>query len=238
MAYSGPGKNVREKLRLEIMYDLGYPVVKVEVIQPWIDNAIDRAIQMWSKYTPQSEAWTTFSAVNMVNKYRVPDDYVTIKEVIYRPMGAYSNLYSLVWPYWGNWFSWFYQGSLTDFFVTSEYLRMGEKVLGWEGTWNFTYPYLYLYPTPERSVPVFVKYQKMITDENLIRDDKWIKDYALAIVKERLGRARSKFSSLTGPKGDISLDGTTLIAEAREDRIRLEDQLRGEHEETLGFLIV
>ncbi len=49
----------------------------------------------------------------------------------------------------------------------------------------------------------------------------WIRQYCLAICKEILGRARSKYSVIPIPGDNITLDGDKLIAEGREDMERL-----------------
>lgn len=229
-----PGRSVRDRLKLEIYYDLGWPVVRVEAIEPWIDNAIDRAFREFSRYSPQSEEWVSFPTTSNVNRYRVPDDYVTIRNVIYRPYSFGIFFYDM-FPGWGAWYDWLRNYiSLTDYTITDMYLEMSERVTGQNGTWEFHHPYIYLYPMPRNSVPVFVKVQKLIQEE-AIREEEWIRRHALATIKIRLGRVRSKYSSLPGPRGDITLDGSTLIQEGREDHEKLIEELRKEYEEPLGF---
>ncbi len=55
----------------------------------------------------------------------------------------------------------------------------------------------------------------------------WIFDYASAEAKEILGRIRSKFENFAsiGNTG-ISLDGSALIQEAKEDKEKLEEKLQ------------
>ena len=43
--------------------------------------------------------------------------------------------------------------------------------------------------------------------------------------KELLGQVRSKFASVPIPSGDLTLNGTDLISQGREDQTRLRDQL-------------
>lgn len=53
------------------------------------------------------------------------------------------------------------------------------------------------------------------------RDQLWIQEWALAELKIILGRAYSKFSSLSSPSGETSLNGDIYLSEAREDKERL-----------------
>ena len=53
----------------------------------------------------------------------------------------------------------------------------------------------------------------------------WVRQYALALSKELLGLVRSKFSSVPLPDGDLSLNGTDLISQGREDQNSLRDKM-------------
>lgn len=53
----------------------------------------------------------------------------------------------------------------------------------------------------------------------------WVRQYALALSKELLGQIRSKFSSVPLPEGDLNLNGSDLISQAREDQNRLTDKM-------------
>jgi hypothetical protein len=61
-------------------------------------------------------------------------------------------------------------------------------------------------------------------------DDSFVRKYALALSKEKLGYIRRKFSNFQsiGNTG-ISLDGDQLISEAKEEKERLEEELHNEY---------
>lgn len=54
----------------------------------------------------------------------------------------------------------------------------------------------------------------------------WIQEYSYSFAKRILGEARSKFASLAGPGGGTTLNGTALIAEAKEEMDKLEEDLK------------
>ena len=54
----------------------------------------------------------------------------------------------------------------------------------------------------------------------------WIRQYCLGCSKEILGLVRSKFSSIPIPNGDLSLNGSDLISQGREEKDRLRTELR------------
>lgn len=53
----------------------------------------------------------------------------------------------------------------------------------------------------------------------------WCRQFSLALSKELLGLVRSKFSSVPIPDGDLSLNGTELISQGREDQGNLRDKM-------------
>lgn len=54
----------------------------------------------------------------------------------------------------------------------------------------------------------------------------WIRQYTLALSKELLGLIRSKFSSIPIPNADLTLNGADLISQGREDKDKLQTQMK------------
>lgn len=64
----------------------------------------------------------------------------------------------------------------------------------------------------------------MLLNDNI--SGMWIKEYAYSFAKRILGEARSKFSQLAGPGGGTQMNGTALLAEAKEELDKLEDEVK------------
>ncbi len=54
----------------------------------------------------------------------------------------------------------------------------------------------------------------------------WIRQFTLALCKEQLGLVRSKFSNIPIPGGEVTLDGSNLVTQGREDQTNLKTQLK------------
>jgi|TARA_R110000824_G_scaffold49483_22_gene138942 hypothetical protein len=54
----------------------------------------------------------------------------------------------------------------------------------------------------------------------------WIRRFCLAVVKETLGEVRSKFASIPIPGQSVTLNGTALITQAREEQKSLREELQ------------
>ena len=53
----------------------------------------------------------------------------------------------------------------------------------------------------------------------------WVRQFSLALSKELLGQIRSKFSSVPIPGSELTLNGSDLVAQGREDKTLLKDKL-------------
>jgi len=54
----------------------------------------------------------------------------------------------------------------------------------------------------------------------------WVRQFSLALSKELLGLVRSKFGTVPIPGSDLTLNGTALVTQGREDITNLKTQLR------------
>ena len=54
----------------------------------------------------------------------------------------------------------------------------------------------------------------------------WIRRYALALVKETLGQVRSKLASIPIPNSEVTLNGSALVTEAKEEQQTLREELK------------
>ena len=62
----------------------------------------------------------------------------------------------------------------------------------------------------------------------------WIRQYTLALSREQLGLVRSKFSTVPIPGSDLTLNGTDLVSQGREDKTKLITEIK-EMLETLTY---
>lgn len=61
----------------------------------------------------------------------------------------------------------------------------------------------------------------------------WIRRFALSLSKETLGQVRSKLASIPIPGNDITLNGSALVSEAKEEQLNLRNELK----ETLDQMV-
>jgi len=71
-----------------------------------------------------------------------------------------------------------------------------------------------------------VPYENMVYADINDVGKRWIWEYTLACAKDTLGRIRSKYQTVPIPNAEVTLDGPSLLDEARAEKDRLLTQLR------------
>lgn len=95
--------------------------------------------------------------------------------------------------------------------------------------WNEARRELLITRRISRNEKVIIEAECERTEQELLLDrycKQWLQGWAMAEAKETLGLIRSKYTSGTpGPAGTITLNGETLLAEARQDFTELKESL-------------
>lgn len=208
---------------------LGYPQVKVELTEEDITDCINMAIDKYLYYLTPDIDYYYISVDPNSQEYKLPSwlPKSSIIEVIYQPS---SDIFSQLSGSGESFFLTYYmQGSggtfLSDFYVAIQYKETMERTLGIAPSYEFLSrivngqieEYIRIYPRPSIGMKIGIKYNRMISE---IETDSalWIRKYALTWAKEKLGRVRSKYSSVPGPTGEMQLDGSTLLSEVSTER--------------------
>ena len=229
------GTELREQIKKWILFRLGHPLVKVETTNENLDIAIDEAVRRFSERVGGSEKLAIFDAQEGTARYNLLDiipEYIAVREVIYSP----SKLPAVLLPFLGgitsdvtfstNQVSYFHGtwSSMVDYTLWKIYTEQYYRVVGLEGQYDIIGNEIILAPKPLANVKVGLIYTSLLLDED-IRRDQWIKEWALSEVKWQLGEVRSKYGSIPGPRGDISLNGDALKSEAQEAQEKLLERL-------------
>lgn len=92
--------------------------------------------------------------------------------------------------------------------------------------YKYIKPYLYLDGYNQDTLIEMIVRPKVLSDiEDTSMFYTWVQEYCLALVKEMVGRIRSKFSVEGSP---YALDGANLLSEASQEKSNLEAQLIGD----------
>ena len=209
---------------------LGAPQVKVELTEQDVTECINMAIDRYLYYLTPDLDYHYFNGPNYgAQEYMLPIEIPkkAIYEVIYQPNSdIFTNLSGsgesfLLTYYMQNTGGTF----LSDFYVAMSYKETLERTLGIQPSYEFlsrpingmVRDFIRIYPKSTYSVRLAIKYSRMLSEYETDAAI-WIKKYALAWAKEKLGRVRSKYSSVPGPSSELQLDGGTLLQESQTEK--------------------
>ena len=232
MAYEG--------IKNFVVRRLGYPVVKVYITSEQIEDAIWEAISYYTEYNMCKTNWKYINGTSGVNEYDLPPDIIPsfIKEVVFKPGDP---LLSLTGVTQDVYLMYYINNSGSTSFVTDYWLTLASyeeytRVLGNQPHWEIiNNNKLKLDPTPSINFVIGIKY-KELPDENFIENNRWIRQYTLAVCKTIEGEIRSKFSSFQAGSGEVSLNGESLKAEGKQEMQELLE-FNFSRQEPLGMVV-
>jgi len=97
-------------------------------------------------------------------------------------------------------------------------------IMGTEVRWEIINRRLFIYPQPDRTLRIGIKYKSALTLDEIVTSQQ-IRDLTLALAKITLGNIRSTFGNqIPGGDGMLTLNGSELKAEGQADKERILDE--------------
>lgn len=234
----------REEMKQWILTELGEPLITVELHDQQLEQAINNALEEFSK-------WSTFEkgfyAANLSDYVQdtgllMPSDTVAVwgLQDDMMPAGGISTLFSIPNAMWnaGVWPS--FQGGVgwDSFHISMAAVDLCRIMTGkgFKFEYNPRTKYLTLDPDPAREFAAgsqtssgagyVVVNRWIMRPEQQQLGESWVKKYALADSKEKLGRVRTKFANVQ-LLGGGTVD-TSVLQEGIEDKKALMEELKNE----------
>jgi hypothetical protein len=220
---------------------LGDGMVEVELDPAHYEMSLDRALNRYRQKSPNAveESYLFLELIQDQNEYRLPDEVITVRQVFRRAIGsrtgmgaggslfepfnlAYTNTYLM---------SGGMMGGLATYELFAGYQKLVGRMFGSyiEFSWKPTSHILNILQRPfAQGEQILVQSYNYRPDWVLLQDyqaKQWLKDYTLAVCKQMLGEARSKFGSIAGPGGAIQMNGAALKSEADKEFEKLDKEL-------------
>jgi len=220
---------------------LGDGMVDVELDPKHMEIALDRALTRYRQRSSNAveESYSFLELIQDQNEYRLPDEIIEVQSVFRRAIGsrsgmgaggtlfepfnlAYTNTYLLNSSM---------MGGLATYELFAGYQKLVGKMFGSyiEFKWKPTSKILTILQRPfSQGEQILMRTHNYRPDFVLLTDiyaKQWLYDYTLAVSKQMLGQARSKFGSVAGPGSAITLNGTALLAEAKEELAALDKEI-------------
>lgn len=224
---------VRDSIANEIRYELGYPVVDVELTQEQINYAIDRALNVLRQRSGLAyKRGFFFMAIKaneqrffLTNKIQGMNKIVDVLGV-YRMTSSFmssahgAGVYGqIVMQHMYNMGTF----DLLSYHIMSDYTKLMEMLFAARitYTWNEQTRELWMhhrFSMNERMVCIEATMER--TEQDILTDRyalPWIRTYAAGMCRLMLAEIRGKFSSLPGAGGSITLNADALRQAGQQD---------------------
>ena len=232
----------RNKVFEFIKLMLGDGMIDVELDPAHMELALERALTQYRQRSSNAveESYLFLELIQDRNEYRLPDEVIGVREVFRRAVGsrtglgaggtlfepfnlAYTNTYLM---------SGSMMGGLATYDAFAGYQKLVGRMFGSyiEYNWKPTSHTLDILQRPfAQGEQILIRSYNFRPDWVLLQDiyaKQWLRNYSLAVCKQILGQARSKFGSIAGPGSPITLNGTALLSEAKEEMEKLDKEVQ------------
>lgn len=242
----------RNDITKEIELRLGGQMVDVELDPEHYNLAIDKALEKFRQRSENAveETFIDLEIQTDVNTYQLDNNVMEIKDIYQRSTGGVFNNGIEFEPFGAQYVNTMLgplargqSGGLATYDALSQQLELVGLMFGYEFqfTWNRSKHQLLLQRRPRGDYTVYLHAYVYRPEEELYADYSaypWIKDYALAQSKLMLGEARGKFATVAGPQGGTTLNGDQLKADALNELLQLEDDLKMYRDGSAGLGII
>jgi len=231
---------------------LGKPVIRINVSDSQVQDRIDDAIQAWNDkhYDGSEKSWVGYALTqqDILNGYvTLPSDIMTVDQLIpmstiYKENGT-DSLFSYRYQYMMQNLSPFQPLDMLNYYMTMTNLQDTNDMVNTTERFEFTKhkSKLIIYRGMESSkvgeVLTFHVFRKIDPDETPDAwNDKWLKRYATALIKQNFGQNMKKHGEIQ-MLGGVSVNGQQIFDEATAEIDALEADLRDTYEEPIDFFL-
>lgn len=223
-----------------LSFRLGQGIIDLELDPEHYESAYNYTIKLYRQraQNANTESYVLFTVQKNRYEYTLPSEFINVRCLYRRTIGMETGPGSTAFDpfssailntYLLNYNS---AGGLATYDFYAGYVELAARMFGGYLTYTFN-PVTKLLKivrdfkgTGER-ILIWADVQR--PEIELIQDPGagvWIGDMCLAVLKGIIGEAREKFSTIAGPGGGTTLNGTAMKAESKADMERLFDDLR------------
>lgn len=239
---------------------LGFPVIEINVDDDQVEDRIDDALQYWQDYhfdgiqkvyyikalQQQDINQKYIDVSNVTDAAGKPMELVGITRIFPLSSSLNSvNMFDLRYQLRLNELYDFTSASYVNYTLTQQHLRSLEIMFTGEVPIRFQRHMQRLYidwswgnsEAPVGQVLVAEAYASINPDTyNKVWNDRWLKEYATALIKRNWGNNMKKFAGLQLP-GGVTMNGDKVWQEASDEIERLEKEMESNYGAPLEFFL-
>jgi len=247
-----PAVTNRQQLKEYCLRRLGFPVIELNLDDDQIEDRIDDALQYWQDY--HFDGLQKIYYIHLVTEQDIDQKYLNLSNVVddsnnameivgvtrifpIQDSQATINMFDLRYQLRLNELYDFTSASYINYTLTMQHLRSLEILFTGEVPIRFNRHMERLYidwawgasEAPLGTVIVAECYANLNPSVyNKVWNDRWVKEYATALIKRTWGNNLKKFSGIQLP-GGVTLNGDKIYEEAVEEILKLEQQMQVEY---------
>ena len=222
-------ETLKQELIDYVRLQLGAQIIDLELDAEHYEAAYQRTLGVYRQRAQNAyeESYSFLELVTNVNIYDLPQEVITVRQIFRRTFGdstgqfasnfdpfsqASMNVYLMNFNV---------AGGLATYDFYSQYVELAGRMFGayMNYTWNPVTKKLQLIRDPKGTGESVLLWTYNLKPEfNLLSDyqiRQWFRDYMVANCKMIIGEAREKFSTIAGPQGGGTLNGTAMKGEAQ-----------------------
>lgn len=231
---------LKQALFQNLRYRLGDGIIDLELDPQHFEAAYNYTIKIYRQRAQNStvESYTLMTVIKNIDTYTLPQEFINVRSLFRRTVGLETGPSSTAFDPFSSailntyLLNYNYTGGMATYDFYAGYVELAARMFG--GYVNYTFnPVTKVLRvvrdfkgTGER-ILIWADVQR--TEIELLQDPGagvWIGDFILATLKTIIGEAREKFSTIAGPGGGTSLNGTAMKAEGKQLQEALIDELK------------
>ena len=246
--YGNTTDSMRASITDYVRMRLGDGIVDVELEKEHYEMGINQALIKYRQRAQNSaeESYAFLQLLPETQEYILPKEVQTVRQIFRRGIGSVTGTTASQFEPFSSGFLNTYMlvagrvGGLTNYEMFASYQKLAMTMFG--GYMNFTFNPVTKKLTVVRKMPnqggnpdideqesVLLWLYNTKPDQMIFNDAQafpWIQEYSYSFCKRILGQAYSKFSTIAGPQGGASLNGAAMVAEANDEMLKLEQELK------------
>jgi hypothetical protein len=229
----------REEFKQHILRNLGAPLLEINVSDDQIDDAVDESLQYYYDYhfdgTEKVYLAHQVTEQDIANRYlTIPENMISVINIfdIGTSISSSNNLFNIRYQLALNDLFAFNTGPFASYYMTLQNVALAEELFVGKQAIRFNRHTNKLYidmawneKTPAGDYIIVEGYQ--IVDPETYPDvweDRWLKRYATAMLKQQWGTNLKKFEGIAMP-GGVTFNGQKIYDEAAAELEKLEAEM-------------
>jgi hypothetical protein len=226
----------REEFKDWILRKLGAPVIQINVADEQVDDRIDEAVDFWRDYHYNGSQLVYLK--HQITQDDIDNGYITLPSQLLGISGIFnlntsistgSGIFNVQYQFVLNNLEDITGYNITNYYMAMQHMEFLQEMLVGKPMirYNKHVNKLFIDGSTAMTVGNYIIIEAYdVIDADTYSDvwsDRWLQNYSAALVREQWGLNLTKFSGMQ-LVGGVAFNGEQILAEAREDRMRMEEE--------------